>query len=127
MIKQQQITYDTEMEKNTEKTLSVVKKYNSNLLNMTNKYKEAMQLKRKYFNEIQELRGNIRVYARCRPILPIDGDNQASIIRFLDDDSLEIHSPSNDKAPHLFTFDKVFDTKSTQDMVYKDVYHLSNQ
>ena len=122
MVKSQKSQYDEQINKTTERTLSIVEDYNTNLLNMTNKYKEAMQLKRKYFNQVQELRGNIRVYARCRPILPIDGDNQQSIIKFLDDDTLEI--TNDDKAPQLFTFDKVFDTNSTQEMVYKNVSPL---
>eukprot|EP01083_Nonionella_stella_P004248 12268_1 len=123
-VKMQQTEHLEAMDATTEGTLSMVSNYSSHLTNMTNKYKEAMQLKRRYFNEIQELKGNIRVYARCRPILPIDGEDQQSVVHVLDDTTMEINSPKNDRAPHLFTFDKIFDAQSNQDTVYKNVSPL---
>merc|ERR1719361_2814288 len=41
---------------------------------VTDKYKREMSLRRKYFNQLQELRGNIRVFCRVRPLLPFELD-----------------------------------------------------
>merc|ERR1712154_155559 len=36
------------------------------------KYKRELSLRRKYFNMVQDLRGNIRVFCRFRPLLPFE-------------------------------------------------------
>ena len=51
----------------------------------------------------------------------MDGDDQQSVVRFLENEMLEIAATNNDRAPHRFTFDKVFDPDSSQDAVYENV------
>lgn len=43
------------------------------------KYKKELSDRRKYFNLVQELRGNIRVFCRSRPILPHDEKKGAQV------------------------------------------------
>ena len=44
-----------------------VKLAEESLYTMTSKYKKEMTERKKLHNLIQELKGNIRVYMRCRP------------------------------------------------------------
>lgn len=71
--------------------------------------KEALQRKFLY-NTLQELRGNIRVFLRCR-----HDSRSKCCLRFPTD--TEVITP-NSKKP--YTFDKVYSPQSTQEEVYED-------
>ena len=87
--------------------------------------------RRKMHNLIQELRGNVRVYARVRPFLPSDGidlsaqPNPSSSIAVRSDDmSLQIVRTANgsDRAEdHSFSFDRTFGPSSSQESVFQEV------
>jgi len=85
--------------------------------------------RRKMHNLIQELRGNVRVFARVRPFLPNDGidlQNQPdpSILMNPDGVSLKIckESSGTERAEeHKFSFDKVFGQSSSQELVFQEV------
>jgi kinesin family protein C1 len=77
--------------------------------------------RRRMHNNIQELRGNIRVYVRTRPFLPSDKTSAESAIEVsLDGESLSILD-TRSAAPHGFKFDKVFPPSAGQDLVFKEV------
>ncbi|KAK2187541.1 hypothetical protein NP493_162g04037 [Ridgeia piscesae] len=73
--------------------------------------KEAMQRKLLY-NKLQELRGNIRVFARCR----MDSRSKCCL-QFPSD--REILAPTGRKP---FKFDKIFSPTSTQEQVFEDTW-----
>lgn len=91
------------------------------------------EIKRKQLhNQIQELRGNIRVFVRCRPFLPGDGEesnslengNTGSVNMHKDGSSLSIVG-SNAKGKNTnFSFDRVFGHDTVQDDVYREVSDL---
>ena len=99
------------------------------------------EMKRKQLhNTLQELRGNIRVFIRCRPFLRNDGDeyqnqsienNDPSVggcVKFHKDGNsvslLGLVTQSTRSTPQVFSFDQVFKCESTQDEVYKEVSDL---
>jgi kinesin family member C1 len=95
------------------------------------------EMKRKQLhNTLQELRGNIRVFVRCRPILPGDGEeypnsenldpNVGGCVRFhKDGTSVSLSSSSTTRStPQVFTFDQVFKCDSSQDEVFSEVSDL---
>lgn len=90
-------------------------------------------LRRKLHNEIQELKGNIRVFCRLRPVL--EGEGDAAKIEFPDDslDGREIlvtgpeqkNSLGKDiTKTHLFSYDKVFGPKWNNSEIFNEVSQL---
>ncbi|GMH96701.1 hypothetical protein TrST_g5295 [Triparma strigata] len=77
--------------------------------------------RRKMFNVIQELRGNVRVFARIRPFLPDDNvaaDASPSVVP-RSEFALKV---SNEKGnEHKFSFDKVFAPSVSQEKVFLEV------
>lgn len=98
------------------------------------KLQVSEQMRRKLFNVIQELRGNIRVFARVRPFLPGDyssGDSQSypesAISPRSDLNTLKIKRCANsenkkDKDENYdFSFDRVFGPAIGQQELFQEV------
>lgn len=90
----------------------------------------AETLRRKLHNQIQELRGNVRVYVRVRPPR---ADGAQALIKFPDamlKTQIEVasHAESATGAPttrqHAFAFDHVFSPAATQEDVFAQVSDL---
>jgi kinesin family protein C1 len=88
--------------------------------------------RRKLHNLIQELRGNVRVFARVRPFLPSDGLDltlnngpDPTIFVHTDTNSLRIIKEASGDfqraEDHGFTFDKVFGPSSSQESVFQEI------
>ena len=118
VMSQQTVEYEN-IKTETVKMEKVIKEYSYELENMTHKYKETLQLKRKYFNEIQDLKGNIRVFCRSRPILAIDKCKE-SLATFLTEEAIKITDANKGKAK-TYAFDRVYHWNDSQEKVYKDV------
>lgn len=77
--------------------------------------------RRKLHNKVQELRGNVRIFVRCRPFLPSDEEGGPSPVRCAgDNSSIVLVKPENGEE-HNFTFDRVFSPSATQAEVYTEV------
>ncbi|KAL2708538.1 Kinesin-like protein [Kluyveromyces marxianus] len=83
-------------------------------------------IRRKLHNEIQELRGNIRVYCRIRP--PLEREPQdishihvASFDNRTGSQAIQINKEGR---TNKFLFDKVFDTNSSNSDVFREVGQL---
>ncbi|OQR96781.1 kinesin-like protein [Achlya hypogyna] len=86
---------------------------------LTAKVKEGEALRRKLHNTIQELRGNVRVFARTRPFLPSDGPcTESAIVCDVDGVSMRLKKEKEEVA---FTFDRVFSPVTGQDKVFDEV------
>ena len=92
---------------------------------------DAEVLRRRLHNQVQELRGNVRVYARVRP----PRDEGASIeLRYPDAQQLatqlEVRAPTESAMgaasvkTHHFAFDHVFPPSATQADVFEHVSDL---
>ncbi|XP_067052351.1 kinesin-like protein KIFC3 isoform X2 [Acropora muricata] len=89
------------------------------------KYKKEMTLRKKLHNELVDLKGNIRVYCRVRPLIKEDGGGKTAenVISFDEDDDgiLNVLSKGTNKP---FEMDKVFKPESTQEQVFEEVRSL---
>jgi len=72
------------------------------------------------FNVIQELRGNVRVFARIRPFLPNDKVEEGAMpaVEPRSEFALKIKKADNE---HKFGFDKVFPPSVSQEKVFEEV------
>ncbi|KAI0306050.1 kinesin-domain-containing protein [Multifurca ochricompacta] len=104
---------------------------------------EAEMVRRRLHNMVQELKGNIRVFARVRPLLPSDlshpGDEKAreealanmSFPDTRDNREIVLSSTSESatgqerKESWNFSFDRVFEPQCTQEEVFEEISQLA--
>ncbi len=89
---------------------------------LVSKYRREMTLRKKFHNQLVELRGNIRVFCRVRP--PISEDGNPTIVVHLDRDDdgvLHVHR-GNSK---VFEVDKVFGPESMQEEVLACMLYIT--
>merc|ERR1711997_42113 len=100
--------------------LAKVFDFNQNLVDdLLTKYKRELSQRRKYFNLVQDLRGNIRVFCRFRPLLPFELKKKyTECVKFPQEGALEI---VDDKGKTLkFEFDQIYTPTTTQVQVSED-------
>jgi hypothetical protein len=84
--------------------------------------KRETTLRKKYKNELEDIKGSIRVYARCRPFAQYEKDRDCGqCVSFVDETQLRVTSSRGEKE---FEFDAAFDMESTQDQVFEDTKRL---
>ena len=92
-------------------------------------------LRRKLHNQVQELKGNIRVFCRVRPALPSEPGSQVAQIKFPDTgtDSKEVEVLGPEEKSSLgnvttrnnaFSFDRVFTPESVNEDVFAEISQL---
>ncbi|KAE8244963.1 hypothetical protein A4X13_0g6151 [Tilletia indica] len=107
---------------------------------MEQELRAAESLRRKLHNEVQELRGNIRVFARVRPPSDNDarnGSDALANILYPDNgaggEKAQIEVVASGESAtgtmtmrnHRFTFDRVFQPKEGQLEVFEEISHLT--
>ncbi|EOA39319.1 hypothetical protein CARUB_v10012358mg, partial [Capsella rubella] len=89
-------------------------------------YHEVLTENQKLFNELQELKGNIRVYCRVRPFLRGQGASNTVVEHIGEHGELVVLNPTKPgKDGHRkFRFNKVYSPASTQAEVFSDIKPL---
>ncbi|KAG8093146.1 hypothetical protein GUJ93_ZPchr0012g20502 [Zizania palustris] len=95
------------------------------LSNAASGYHKVLEENRKLYNQIQDLKGNIRVYCRVRPFLPGQLSLSSSVAgteeRTITINTLTKYGKNGHKS---FSFNKVFGPASTQEEVFSDMQPL---
>ncbi|XP_071813109.1 uncharacterized protein [Apostichopus japonicus] len=94
-------------------------------LELEQRYHKELARRKKYHNELVDLKGNIRVFCRVRPIIKEDGSGimAKNVVNFdLDDDGLI--SLVNKTRRTTYEMDKVFTAEATQQEVFAEVEPL---
>ncbi|KAF9960897.1 kinesin-like nuclear fusion protein [Mortierella alpina] len=98
--------------------------------------REEETIRRRLHNTIQELKGNIRVFCRVRPVSSSESASKAetttALIKYPDQEGREIefsHSTESARGSQIekvypFTFDKVFQPSSKQEDVFEEISQL---
>ncbi|XP_022099013.1 myosin-9-like [Acanthaster planci] len=108
-------------EKVTEQTAEL-KKLQSELKTLTENYNSERVLRKKYYNMVEDMKGKIRVYCRCRPLSNTEkGRGNFSIVKAPDEYSIEVQSTRGLKE---FQYDHVFMPETTQAEVFEDTNNL---
>ncbi|KAK9926284.1 hypothetical protein M0R45_023524 [Rubus argutus] len=89
-------------------------------------YHSLLTENRKLFNELQDLKGNIRVYCRIRPFLPGQKEKRTLVEHIGDNGELVVadRSKPGKDGHRLFKFNKVYGSDATQGEVYTDTQPL---
>eukprot|EP01138_Halocafeteria_seosinensis_P010097 gb/GECG01010311.1/.p1 GENE.gb/GECG01010311.1/~~gb/GECG01010311.1/.p1 ORF type:complete len:1253 (+),score=239.78 gb/GECG01010311.1/:1-3759(+) len=95
------------------------------------KYAKIQLENRQLFNQVLELKGNIRVFARVRPMLSKEQteDEECPSIIAPESDSVVVHEKQthhdgSSEERKTYRFDRVFGSQSTQEEVYDEVQGL---
>jgi len=85
--------------------------------------REGQKERRRMHNVIQELRGNVRVFARIRPYLPGDGvdDDTEPFVVPKSETTLRLIDENSVKEKYNFSFDRVFGPSIGQEAVFTEV------
>lgn len=88
-------------------------------------YNKVLEENRKLYNQVQDLKGNIRVYCRIRPFLP-GQENNVTSVDYTDDETVAIIIPtkSGREGRKASMFNKVFGPSATQEEVFSDTQPL---
>ena len=85
-------------------------------------YKEESITRKKLYNQMEDMKGKIRVYCRVRPLLQFEKDRGQEMAVNIPDE-LTINLNWKDKKRE-FNFDAVFTGDTTQEKVFADTKHL---
>ncbi|XP_059644265.1 kinesin-like protein KIN-14R [Cornus florida] len=85
------------------------------------KYNEEQVKRRKLYNQVQEAKGNIRVFCRCRPLSKVEvSARHATIVDFDAAKDGELGIVSGGSTKKTFKFDRVYTPKDDQADVFSD-------
>mmetsp|Transcript_18139 Transcript_18139/g.13071 ORF Transcript_18139/g.13071 Transcript_18139/m.13071 type:complete len:183 (+) Transcript_18139:1893-2441(+) len=90
---------------------------------ISTKYKEEQQKRKKLLNELEDMKGKVRVYCRIRPFSKTelaDQEKAKSCVDIHDDFSLTVSG----RLAKQFNFDSVFGGDSTQEAIFEDTQRL---
>ncbi|GAB4834416.1 hypothetical protein Ancab_032672 [Ancistrocladus abbreviatus] len=96
------------------------------LVDAAENYHVVLEENRRLYNEVQDLKGNIRVYCRIRPFLSGQDEKQTTIEYIGDNGEIVVTNPiKQGKDSHrLFKFNKVFAPSASQEEVFRDTQPL---
>ncbi|KAK8573488.1 hypothetical protein V6N13_009579 [Hibiscus sabdariffa] len=83
------------------------------------KYLHESSERKRLYNEVIELKGNIRVFCRCRPLNQAEISNgSCSVVEFDPSQDNELQIVSSDSSKKQFKFDHVFRPEDSQEAVF---------
>mmetsp|Transcript_67909 Transcript_67909/g.196593 ORF Transcript_67909/g.196593 Transcript_67909/m.196593 type:complete len:1352 (-) Transcript_67909:87-4142(-) len=102
--------------KNAQPTID---KLRERLLMWEEQFAEEQKLRKKYHNQLQDMKGAVRVFCRFRPMIARESGDAVALTR-ADAFTAQLRRPAphNDTKP--FPFDAVFDGDSTQEDIFED-------
>ncbi|XP_023633783.1 kinesin-like protein KIN-14F [Capsella rubella] len=85
-------------------------------------YHKVLEENRLLYNEVQDLKGTIRVYCRVRPFLQEQKDMQSTVDYIGENGNIIINNPFKQEkdARKIFAFNKVFGQNVSQEQIYID-------
>lgn len=90
-------------------------KYHEECQLLKKKYLEEFSERKRLYNEVIELKGNIRVFCRCRPLHQAEISNgSASVVDFDSSQENELQIICSDSSRKQFKFDHVFKPEDNQ-------------
>ena len=98
------------------------KKYTEDSQLLKKKYLEECLERKRLYNEVIELKGNIRVFCRCRPLNQDEiANGSTSVVDFDSSQENELQIICSDSSKKQFKFDHVFKPESDQGNLKKHI------
>lgn len=98
------------------------KKYLEDSELLKKKYLEESLERKRLYNEVIELKGNIRVFCRCRPLNQDEiANGSTSVVDFESSQENELQIICSDSSKKQFKFDHVFRPESDQGNLIKHI------
>ncbi|KAL1347534.1 kinesin-like protein KIN-14F [Arachis duranensis] len=109
-----------------EKELSRLENHIKSLEVTSTSYHKVLEENRILYNQVQDLKGAIRVYCRVKPFSPGQSNAQSTVDYIGEDGNIMIVNPQKQgkEARKVFSFNKVFPTNVTQEQIYADTQPL---
>ncbi|XP_067094939.1 kinesin-like protein KIFC3 [Osmerus mordax] len=112
----------TDAKKQISAAMSEMSEANKDLLE---KYRKEVALRRKYHEQLVELKGNIRVLCRVKPVLKEDQHEEGqSVVVTTDPLNESALTVMNKGKGRIFELDKVFHPQATQEEVFQEIEPL---
>ncbi|XP_040021149.2 kinesin-like protein KIFC3 [Gasterosteus aculeatus] len=112
----------SEAKKQISAAISEMSEANKDLLE---KYRKEVALRRKYHEQLVELKGNIRVLCRVKPVLKEDQrEDGQSVVVTTDHNNESSLNVLNKGKSRIFELDKVFHPQATQEEVFQEIEPL---
>ncbi|TKY57436.1 Kinesin KP1 [Spatholobus suberectus] len=117
-VKQIQSKWDQELRR--------LENHIKSLEEVSSSYHKVLEENRFLYNQVQDLKGAIRVYCRVRPFLPGQSNGQSTVDYIGENGNIMIMNPlkQGKDARRVFSFNKVFATSATQEQIYADTQPL---
>ncbi|XWS09608.1 hypothetical protein CRYUN_Cryun39dG0004200 [Craigia yunnanensis] len=89
-------------------------------------YHEVLEENRMLYNQVQDLKGTIRVFCRVRPFLQVQTNGQSTVDYIGENGNVMIANPlkQGKDARKVFSFNKVFGPNVSQEQIYVDTQPL---
>ncbi|KAF7016887.1 unnamed protein product [Triticum aestivum] len=91
-----------------------------------NAYHKLLEENRKLYNQVQDLRGSIRVYCRVKPLPKYQPDQRSTVDHIGENGEIMITNPEKEgkDGRKIFSFNKIFGPNVSQSEVYVDTQPL---
>nr|BAK05262.1 predicted protein [Hordeum vulgare subsp. vulgare] len=91
-----------------------------------NAYHKLLEENRKLYNQVQDLRGSIRVYCRVKPLTKSQSDQRSTVDHIGENGEIMIMNPQKEgkDGRKIFSFNKIFGPNISQSEVYVDTQPL---
>ncbi|KAK9152324.1 hypothetical protein Syun_010633 [Stephania yunnanensis] len=115
-----------EIQSGWETELKRLEQHIKSLEGASSSYHKLLEENRSLFNQVQDLKGSIRVYCRVRPFLPGQSNGQSIVDYIGENGNLMIVNPHKQgkDARKVFSFNKVFGAATSQEQVFADTQPL---
>uniref|UniRef100_A0A7N0U7X8 Uncharacterized protein n=1 Tax=Kalanchoe fedtschenkoi TaxID=63787 RepID=A0A7N0U7X8_KALFE len=104
---------------------NILGKHVYSLAHAASGYQRVLEENRRLYNEVQDLKGNIRVYCRVRPFIG-GQSNSLSVVGHIEEGNISVITPPKygKEGKKSFRFNKVFGPSTTQEEVFSDMRPL---
>ncbi|GAX81265.1 hypothetical protein CEUSTIGMA_g8697.t1 [Chlamydomonas eustigma] len=125
---QQELTDLREMKEDVERKekqqAQIIENQAKRLEELEKLYRDEQVTRKRYFNQMEDMKGKIRVFCRIRPILQFETDKGQQFALNLPDELTITHPWRDEKKPREYNFDMVFNPAINQDSIFEDTKHL---